>query len=702
MHAGDAAITLQSGVTALPGVADRVAASLRSLGIRTVADLVRHLPIRYEQDLGERTAEEARASAREDGVVGEMSARGMITAVRHIPGRRPRVEATLEDESGSVRLVWFNAPWIARRLRPGLRGVAQGKAKSRAGYVEMSNPRWRDEAPSEGDAPIAGRLRPVYAATEELSSLRIESFVKAALPHALPSIDDPVRAEIVARRGLPTLAEAYRMVHLPADAAEAERGRARLAFDELLLLQLGLAMRRWQARHQERAHALPRTDSIHAAIVGRFPFTFTPDQLSVCDEIAHDLAGTAPMNRLVQGDVGSGKTAVALYAALLAIAHGHQAVIVAPTELLAEQHYRNVVSLMRDSRVRCRLVTGSLPARERAEANAALAGGQVDLAIGTHALLGEGVQFRSLALAVIDEQHRFGVEQRAALRAKGDGHMPHMLVMTATPIPRTLSLTLFGDLDVSSIRALPPGRQPIATRVMPRSRSDEVYAYARTRIDRGEQVYVVVPAVEESDQGLADVAGHAAALATGPFAGLAIGQMHGRLTAVERDAVMGAFKDGRTQILVSTVVIEVGVDVPNATVMIVEHAERFGLAQLHQLRGRVGRGSKASLCVLIGDPTADDGERRLRAMAGTTDGFEIAEEDLKLRGPGEFFGTRQSGLPPLRVADLTRDTALLLAARDEAQRAIDASPTLADPTDARLRRKLMSTYGDALGLADVG
>jgi ATP-dependent DNA helicase RecG len=702
MPAGDAAITLHSGVTALPGVAERVATSLRSLGIRTVADLVRHLPIRYEQDLGEQTAEQARASAREDGVVGEMSARGMITAVRHIPGRRPRVEATLEDESGSVRLVWFNAPWIARRLRPGLRGVAQGKAKSRAGYVEMSNPRWRDEAPSEGETPIAGRLRPVYAATEELSSLRIESFVKAALPHALPGIDDPVRADIVARHGLPPLADAYRMVHLPVDAAEAERGRARLAFDELLLLQLGLAMRRWQARHQERAVALPRTDAIHQAIVERFPFSFTPDQTAVCDEIANDLAGTAPMNRLVQGDVGSGKTAVALYAALLAIAHGHQAAIVAPTELLAEQHFRNVVALLRDSRVRFRLVTGSLGARERAEANAALAGGQVDLAIGTHALLGEGVQFRSLGLAVIDEQHRFGVEQRAALRAKGDGHMPHMLVMTATPIPRTLSLTLFGDLDVSSIRALPPGRQPIATRVMPRSRSTEVYAYARTRIDRGEQVYVVVPAVEESDQGLADVAGHAAALEAGPFAGLAIGQMHGRLAPAERDAVMSAFKEGRMQVLVSTVVIEVGVDVPNATIMIVEHAERFGLAQLHQLRGRVGRGSKASLCVLIGDPTADDGERRLKAMVSTTDGFAIAEEDLKLRGPGEFFGTRQSGLPPLRVADLTRDTALLLAARDEAQRAIDASPTLGEPVDARLRRKLMSTYGDALGLADVG
>lgn len=702
MATDDATLSLRSGVTGLPGVGDRVATSLRSLGITTIWELVRHLPIRYEHDLGERTAEEARTTASADGVVGEMSARGLVSAVRHIPGRRPRVEATLDTDEGSIRLVWFNAPWIARRLRPGIRGVAQGKAKTRAGYVEMGNPRWREEAPDAVEGTIAGRLRPVYAATEELSSLRIEGFVRAALPAALPAIRDPVRPALVERRRLPALSEAYRMVHTPADASEAERGRMRLAYDELLLLQLGLAMRRWQARHYERAHALPLSEAIHAAIVARFPFEFTPDQAAVCSDLARDLAQSAPMNRLVQGDVGSGKTAVALYAALLAIAHGHQAALVAPTELLAEQHFRSVVGLLGGSRVRFKLFTGSLGSRERAEGLAALAGGQVDLAVGTHALLGDGVQFHSLAIAVIDEQHRFGVAQRAALRAKGGDRMPHMLVMTATPIPRTLSLTLFGDLDVSSIRSLPPGRQPIATRVMPRARSSEVYAYARTRVERGEQVYVVVPAVEESDQGLADVAGHAAMLQAGPFAGLSIGQMHGRLTPEERDAVMKAFHEGRTSVLVSTVVIEVGVDCPNATVMIIEHAERFGLAQLHQLRGRVGRGSASSLCVLIADPMADDAQRRMKAMASTTDGFTIAEEDLRLRGPGEFFGTRQSGLPPLRVADLTRDADLLLLARDDAQSMIDASPTLASPEDAALRAVLMRTYGDALGLADVG
>ncbi len=695
-------ITLTTGVAALAGVGDRVAASLRSLGVRTVGDLIKHLPIRYEHDLGEQSAQAALAHADDDGAVGEMSARGTITAVRHIPGRRPRVEATLEDESGSVRLVWFNAPWVARRLRPGLCGVAQGKAKRRGGYLEMSNPRWREEAVEAPATPIAGRLRPVYSATEDLSSVRIESLVRAALPDALSRIADATPHEVLVRHTLPLLPDAYRAVHQPADAAEAERGRTRLAFDELLLLQLGLAMRRWQSRHQERAHALPLTPAIHDAIVARFPFSFTHDQASVCADIARDMGGAAPMNRLVQGDVGSGKTAVALYAALLAIAHGHQAAIVAPTELLAEQHFRSILALLRDSRVRCRLVTGSLGTKDRADALAAMSGGTVDLVVGTHALFSEGVQFRSLALAVIDEQHRFGVEQRAALRAKGLGAMPHALVMTATPIPRTLALTLFGDLDVSSIRHLPPGRQPIATRVMPLARSDEVYAHVRTRLDRGEQAYIVVPSVEESEQGLKDVASHAEALSQGALHGHAIGQMHGRLSAVDRDAVMSAFKDGRTRALVSTVVIEVGVDVPNATVMVVEHAERFGLAQLHQLRGRVGRGTKASLCVLIGDPRAEDGERRLKAMSSTTDGFEIAEEDLRLRGPGEFFGTRQSGLPPLRVADLVRDTALLLAARDEAQRMIDASPTLADPALAPLRQKLMHTYGDALGLADVG
>ncbi len=699
-----APIDLREAIAALDRVGPTTTLQFARLALRTVGDLLKHIPIRYETEAAEACATEVREATETSQDAVTRSVRGEIQKVRHVPGRRPRLEAVLADESGTVRLVWFNATWLAKSIHPGARGIAQGRAKVRAGYLEMTNPKWTPLLDEASPLVHAGRLRPIYSATEELSSLRIERVIALVLPRAIASVVDLVRGELLAQRGLVGLAEAYRMVHAPGDALEAERGRTRLAYDELLMLQLAMEMRRYQVRHAMRAPELPVSKTIEKKILARLPFTLTEEQLRVCHEIAGDLAGSLPMNRLLQGDVGSGKTAVAVYAMLDAVAHGAQAVMLAPTEILAEQHLAVITKLLEKSHVRIAGLTGGMRVADRAVVLSGLASGDFDLAVGTHALLGEDVVFKNLAVAIIDEQHRFGVEQRATLRTKGPtkDQVPHTLVMTATPIPRTLALSFFGDLDISSLRGLLPGRTAATTRVMRSSRSDEVYTWLRSRIERGEQAFVVVPAIDESQRGLKDVASHALALAENQLRGLRIGQLHGRMKQGESEAVMEAFRRNEIDVLVATVVIEVGVDVANATVMVIEHAEQFGLAQLHQLRGRVGRGGKQGYCVLIGDPTTDVAQARLDAIANSTDGFEIAELDLTLRGPGEFFGARQSGLPPLRIADFSRDIQLLIGAREDAQTWIGSTGDLTDVRDRPLRRKVLSLYGQALGLSDIG
>ncbi|MBL9140733.1 MAG: ATP-dependent DNA helicase RecG, partial [Phycisphaerae bacterium] len=638
------------------------------------------------------------------GEQGSASVRVEVATVRSSPGRRPRVEATMEDDTGTVRAVWFNAPWMKQRLHPGQRGLLQGTPKVRNGYLEMGNPNWAPFTADDAPAPRTERLRPVYPASEELSSAQIERAVRAVLPAILPSIEEPLPAEYRASRALVPLDECYQRMHAPANMDEQREARRRMACEELLLLQLGVMMKRRQLREGSRAPALPLTPTIDARIRARFPFALTDEQNRVTAEIAADVAHGTPMNRLLQGDVGSGKTAVALYGMLLAVAHGAQAALVAPTELLAEQHYASIAKFLRNSDVRVELLTGSVPAADRRGALERLHSGEGAIAVGTHALLLEDARFKRLAFAVIDEQHRFGVEQRARIREKiahDTGEAPHVLVMTATPIPRTLSLTVFGDLDTSTLRGSPPGRQPVTTRVVGSDKTTDVYAFVRSRIDAGEQCYVVVPAVEESALGLKDAEGYSRVLAQGPFAGLRIGVVHGQLARDDRERIMEQFRAGELDVLVATVVIEVGVDVPNASLMVVEHADRFGLAQLHQLRGRVGRGEKRSLCVFIGDPVTEDARRRLDAIGGTSDGFQIAEMDLSIRGPGELFGSRQSGLPPFRVADLERDGDLLAMARRDAQEWIDRDATLESPPNRLIRRKLLHTYGAALGLGDV-
>ncbi len=692
--------TLASRIADAPGVTARRAASLRALGVETVADLVRYLPVRHELERAE-----SEIAALVAGGVG--SARGEVTATRPVLRGKRRFEAVMTDDTERLDLVWFNQAYLRDRIKPGMRIRVQGKAQRHGPGLQMVNPTW--EALSDAGAEPAARdehLRPVYPATEDLSSREIERIVAGVLPGALAMIEDHLPDEFVKRHAMPALAEANRMVHAPRDLAEARAGLRRLAYDELLLMQLGLRMRRARLDATLRAPALRWSETIDARIRARLPFTLTKGQESAVREIVADLRREAPANRLVQGDVGSGKTVVALYAMLMAAASGRQAALMAPTALLAEQHFASLSALLGGSRVRLALLTGASAGEERAALLRRIGEGDVDIVVGTHAILTETVRFASLAVAVIDEQHRFGVHQRARLREKADdaGSAPHVLVMTATPIPRTLSLTVFGDLDVSVIKGLPPGRKPVATRVVGPEKAPDVYAFVRDRVAKGEQAYVVTPTIEGEAAGQSGAAGVRETLErleAGPLAGLRLAPMHGRLKRETREKVMERFRAGEIDVLVATTVIEVGVDVPNASVMVVEGAERFGLAQLHQLRGRVGRGSGKAVCALIAQPTTEDGAARLAVIASTTDGFVLAEKDLEIRGPGEAIGARQSGAAPFRAAEFPRDTQLLLMARRDAEAWVRRSPDLAGPGEGLLRRRVMKAHGKELGLAGV-
>ncbi|MFO0375809.1 MAG: ATP-dependent DNA helicase RecG, partial [bacterium] len=703
------------------------AKALATMGLRNVGQLLAHLPSRHERLEAESPIDQLAAGS-------NIAVRGTITASRVVLIGKKRVEAALEDDTGRLDLVWFNQPYMREKVHPGTRVLVEGKARRFGGRLQLTNPKLTVLAPEQAAAqPIRRQeqLRPVYSACEAIASWEIERCVQAILDPALPQIIDHFPEPFRRTHELLELSTAYRLMHRPMNELEAAQARRRLAYDELFLLQLGVALKRAERRSGSPAIALPRTPALDRAIRSRLKFTLTDDQSAVVDEIAADLAQPLPANRLIQGDVGSGKTAVALYAMLLAVAAGHQAALMAPTELLAEQHAQSITSMLSGSSVRIELLTGAIAPAHKAAVHAGLADGTVHLAIGTHALLSEGVAFKSLALAVIDEQHRFGVHQRALLRQKAEAHAPHLLVMTATPIPRTLGMTLLGDLDVSTIRALPPGRKPISTRVLPPDRRDEVYQFVRQRLDKREQAYVVVPAIDqEADLFSADFADpldaptDPAATATaeaarparplrsvnqvlaelqaGPLQGYRLAAVHGRMSAADRDAVMDSFRRHHIDLLVATTVIEVGVDVPNATIIVVEDAERFGLAQLHQLRGRVGRGSKSSACVLIGDPVTDQAAERLKVMAKVKDGFTLAEKDLEIRGFGDLVGVRQSGMPPFKVADLVKDLDLLAMARRDAFAWAETSPRLARHEDSILRRRLLKAHGKWLGLADVG
>ncbi|MDP7029830.1 MAG: ATP-dependent DNA helicase RecG [Phycisphaerales bacterium] len=701
-------LTLTTAVESLPGVDAAAAAGLRRMGLRCVADLLLHAPSRYRRTRPWQQLEQVAAEAATD-TRDEMVVRGEVVSIDRGFGRSSKVVVVIEDESGEMDLVFFNQPWIRRKLHPGMRLTATGQARVYRKRAQIANPTWSLLEPSAPLVPPTSSegpavLTPVYPASDAVSSDALADIIERILPDATALLEDHLTDAYRTDRNLPSLRVAYQHLHRPEFEEQMLAARRRLALDELLMLQLGVMMKRYHRHTHLQAAPLPRTPEVRQRIAARIPFEPTPAQQRVMDEIGDDLASSVPMNRLLQGDVGSGKTVVAVAAMLQAVAHGKQAALVSPTELLAEQHDRTIRALLRDAPVRIALLTGSASPAQRRDLLDQIAGGEVDLVIGTHAVLTSDVMFRDLAVAVTDEQHRFGVRQRAALRSKAadETRSPHQLVMTATPIPRTLSLTIFGDLDVSVIDEMPPGRSPVETVHVVPSAANGVYEDVAARAHRGERTFIVVPLIDESETGLTDLNSHLERLSTGPLRACRMAAMHGRLDAAERDDVMQGFRCGETDVLLATTVIEVGVDVPEATLMVIEDADRFGLAQLHQLRGRVGRGDMPGRCVLISEPRTDEGRRRLEAMVETTDGFRIAERDFEIRGPGELFGARQSGMPPFRIAALPRDLELLGLARRDAEAWIADDPLLTRPEHGLLRRRLLKAHGTWLGLGDVG
>src|SRR5437764_807204 len=635
---------LELGLDSLPGVAAVTQRKLGKLRLATVRDVLEHRPRRYET-----AADEVPIAALCQGEEVVVTGRVLNVEKRPMRGRRrTRIVARVDDGTATVSVTWFNQPWLADRLKPGTAVRLRGKL-GRWGFEPRSYD-IGDETRATAD------FAPVYPAAEEIAAATVRRVVDAALPLA-PHVPDPLPAELREREGLALKRDALAAVHRPRDLDEAEVGRQRLAFEELLVLQVGIA-RRTAERERTLAPGLGNPGDLIRRYREALPFALTPYQEQAIREIDADLARTAPMQRLLQGDVGSGKTVVALYALLRAVESGRQGALMAPTETLAEQHFLTIADLCLELGLRCALLPSPSPKRQREAALGA------DVVVGTHALIQEGFELRDLAVAVVDEQHRFGVEQRSALVA---GRAPHVLHMTATPIPRTLALTVYGDLAVSEIAKPPAARKPIVTSWIEEHRAPEAYRRLTRLLQEGRQAYVVGPLVEASETTLARAAeDEAARLRAAELREFRVGCLHGRLKPDARREVMARFKAAELDVLVATTVIEVGVDVPNATVMIVQEADRFGLAQLHQLRGRVGCGAEQSYCVLVSRPRAeltDDAQRRLDALVATTDGFELAEVDLDLRSTGQLLGTRQSGMSDLRFADFKRDRALLERAR---------------------------------------
>jgi ATP-dependent DNA helicase RecG len=633
---------LEASVETLAGVGPTLTKRLAKLGLARVGDLLDHRPRRYERPAPQKRIADL-FGEEEVLIEGEV----VRASLRRGRGRLQILTAQVRDASGQISATWFNQPWLKDRLTPGTRVRLRGQ-QNRFGFAVRSF----DLNGGSATADFA----PVYPASEEISAAKLRDLVDAALPYATDR-PDPLPAALKAERGLPLRGDALVALHRPRSLEEAEAGRQRLAFDELLTLQLALA-RRAAEREEQVAAALPEPGELIGRYRAALPFELTEHQEAAIVELDRDLARTTPMQRLLQGDVGSGKTVVALYALLRAVEAGRQGALMAPTETLAEQHFLTIEGICNELGVRCALVTGSVKTRAASDA---------DVIVGTHALIQKGFAFRDLAVAVVDEQHRFGVEQRSALT---EGRAPHVLHMTATPIPRTLALTVYGDLSVSEIAKPPASRKPIVTAWVGEERSSEAYTRLRAHLAEGRQAYVVCPLIEESRTSTARAAeAEAERLREGELQGFRVGCMHGRLKPAERRDLMARFKARELDVLVATTVIEVGVDVPNATIMIVQEADRFGLAQLHQLRGRVGRGAEQSYCLLVSgakEQLTESAQERLEAMVATTDGFELAERDLEIRGGGALLGARQSGLSDLRFARITHDRGLLEAAREAA------------------------------------
>jgi len=687
---------LARDIQTMRGIGPSLAAQLRRLGLQTVEDLLYHIPRRYE--------DRSRFSQLYDAPHGEFRTFRVRVVRVHTPQLRTGrtlTEVYVTDGTAVGVLKFWGNRYVQKALPPGTEAVVWGRVRRAFGQIEIEQPEYEILTQEAGPSLHTGRIVPVHPATEGLSPRVLRRVVHTALVHHLREVRETLPDAIRREFGLLPLAQALRAVHFPRSLTEASSARERLAFDELLAMQLLLLLRRREVSTSHKPHHYRTEGGMLEAFLASLPFRLTDAQRRTIEEIRRDMLSPHPMNRLLQGDVGSGKTVVAAAAVVLAVQGGYQAALMAPTEILAEQHYLTFRQLVEPLGIRTVLLTGGLARAERLLRLEEIESGQAELIVGTHALLQEDVSFDRLSLVIVDEQNKFGVAQRAALSLKG--REPDVLVMTATPIPRTLALTLYGDLDVSVLDEMPPGRGPVRTFHRRMRDRERVYAFVRREVKAGRQAYVVCPLVEESEK--LDVQAAVELyerLRRDVFPDFRLGLVHGRMDVEQKEQVMQAFRRGEISVLVATPVIEVGIDVPNATVMVVEHAERFGLAQLHQLRGRVGRGGEGSYCILVSEATGGGARRRIETMVRTTDGFEIAQVDLELRGPGEFFGTRQHGLPDFRVADPIRDVRLLERAREAARRILDLDPRLERPEHAALREELLVRYAASRSLLAVG
>lgn len=678
---------LDTDVRYVKGVGERMAKVLGKIGVFTARDLLYHFPHRHEDRTHFRRISQLRHGD-------TATIRGVVAAVDNMRTAKSHTMLTkvaLQDGSGIVTLVWFNQWYLKNKFVKliGKEIIVYGTAQSGARGIEINTPEW--EEIGDGADPISSnRIVPVYPLTDGLFQGRIRRIIYNLLQRPAPLVKDVLPPGIQEKRDLVDADCAIRNIHFPESTAALEAARFRLIYEEFFLLQLALAVRKREASEGRQGIEFKITPECTKAFYGSLPFELTGAQKKVIAEIGRDMGRRTAMNRLLQGDVGSGKTVVALAAMMIAEHNGYQSAIMAPTEILAGQHYIVLSRMLESLGIEIALLTGSTRAAEKRKIKERVKSGEVRILVGTHALVQEDVEFQRLGLAVVDEQHRFGVLQRAALKEKGWN--PDILVMTATPIPRTLALTVYGDLDLSVIDEMPPGRKAVKTHLKNTDQRMQVYEGVRKVVSQGRQVYIVCPLIEESEKLQAKAASDLADSLKQVFPEFKLDLLHGQMKTAEKEEITERFRSGETQILVSTTVIEVGVDVPNACVMVIENAERFGLAQLHQLRGRVGRGADQSYCVLVADASTEDGRKRLEVIANTVSGFEIAEEDLKIRGPGEFYGTRQSGIPSLRIANILRDVDILEKSREDAFDLVEADPTLTETENRALRDEIVKRY----------
>jgi ATP-dependent DNA helicase RecG len=686
-------IDLSMPVQFLKGVGPARAKTFAQLGVETVGDLLEYFPRDWNFIPEAVKINQLRPNQ-------TLAVIGMVESTDYQNYRRqPLFEAMISDETGMCRIIWFHGGYLRNQLEPGQIILACGKVTLYKHQLQLTNPKFviLDEHHPEPEEYLSGG---VYPASSKLSSRQIKRIIKPVLSHINELVPEFFDKGFLKKKNLIGRKEAFAWIHQPPDEKKLSQAKRRLKYDELFLMQLGLALRRYKVRHFSSAAPCICNDKIDSRIRKRFPFLLTEDQNNSIADITADMSQSKPMNRLLQGDVGSGKTVVALYAALLAVANKMQVAIMAPTEILAGQHFISIERYLKNSDVRRLLITGGLTGKKRKEILDKIKHGDIDIVVGTVALLQSDIEFQNLGLVVIDEQHKFGVHQRAQLRKQTT---PHCLVMTATPIPRTLAMTAFGDLDVSIIRHCPPGRGTVVTRWIDPNDRQKAYSFIRERLRAKKQAYFVYPRITTAEEN-GDVKAATDEwnfLSKNIFPEFTVELLHGRMPSVKKQQIMSEFRKGKIDVLVSTIVVEVGVDVPNATIMVIEGADRFGLAQLHQLRGRIGRSVDKSYCLLFAETENETAKNRLEIMTRSNDGFEIAEQDLQLRGPGEMFSTRQHGLPGLKIANIIDDYELLVMARKDAFEIVLQDPMLLRPEHINTRRALISKFGDTLGLADV-